>query len=184
MALWPTTNPDADKPERVLISKPKTGYWQPRFSPNGRWLSFLVIGSGPNEIVVAPADGSRPERWIRIAADHIVPDKPRWAPDGRTLYFIARGPTSYFNLWAVRFDPERGTPVGEPFALSKFDTPSLAISPDLAASEMDVSARHAVLTMKTVTGSIGCWTTWTGEGPSAFAAALLRRDSRRWACQP
>ena len=33
LALWPTTNPDADKPERVLISKPKTGLWQGRFSP-------------------------------------------------------------------------------------------------------------------------------------------------------
>ena len=28
LAFWPTTNPDADKPERVLISKPKTGFWQ------------------------------------------------------------------------------------------------------------------------------------------------------------
>ncbi|MBK5296731.1 MAG: PD40 domain-containing protein, partial [Vicinamibacteria bacterium] len=26
LALWPTTNPDADKPERVLISKPKTSF--------------------------------------------------------------------------------------------------------------------------------------------------------------
>ena len=35
-----------------------------------------------------------------------------------------------------------------------FDSPTLAISPDLARSEMDVSARHAVLTMKAVSGSI------------------------------
>ena len=79
------------------------------------------------------------------------PDKPRWAPDGRTLYFISRRPTWSFNLWAVRFDPERGTPVDEPFALTQFDSPSLVISPDMARSEMDVSSRHAVLTMKTVT---------------------------------
>ena len=43
LALWPTTNPDADKPDRVLISKPKTGFWQAQFSPNGRWLSFVAI---------------------------------------------------------------------------------------------------------------------------------------------
>ena len=60
------------------------------------------------------------------------PDKPRWAPDGRTLYFISRRPTSYFNLWAVRFDPERGTPIDEPYALTQFDSPSLVISPDIA----------------------------------------------------
>jgi hypothetical protein len=58
------------------------------------------------------------------------------------------------NLWAVRFDPERGTPVGQPYPLTQFDSPSMVISPDLSRSEMDVSARHAVLTMKTVSGSI------------------------------
>ncbi len=80
--------------------------------------------------------------------------RPRWAPDGRTLYFISQRPAWYFNLWAVRFDPERGTPIDEPYALTHFDSPSLVISPDIARSEMDVSSRHAVLTMKTVRGSI------------------------------
>ena len=28
LALWPTGNPEADKPDRVLTSKPKTGLWQ------------------------------------------------------------------------------------------------------------------------------------------------------------
>ena len=54
----------------------------------------------------------------------------------------------------VRFDPERGTAIGEPFALTTFETPNLVISPDLTRSEMDVSSRHAVLTMKTTAGSI------------------------------
>jgi len=157
LVVWPMTNPDADKPERVLISKAKTGLWRGKFSPNGQWLSFVVLRNdspGPPEIVVASADGSRPERWTRIAAEHTLPERPRWAPDGRTLYFISQRPTSYFNLWAVRFDPERGTPIDEPYALTQFDSPSLVISPDMPRSEMDVSSRHAVLTMKTVSGSI------------------------------
>ena len=45
-------------------------------------------------------------------------------------------------------------PVGEPFALTDFDSPTPGISPDLTRSEMDVSSRHAVLTMKTTAGSI------------------------------
>jgi hypothetical protein len=90
-------------------------------------------------------------------------DKPKWAPDGRALYFISQRPTSYFDLWAVRFDPDRGTPVGQPFALSQFDTPSRVISQDIARAEMDVSSRHAVLTIKTVSGSIWMLTTWTAE---------------------
>jgi Tol biopolymer transport system component len=157
LALWPTTNPDADKPDRVLMSKLNASFWQGMFSPNGRWVSFVAINNdhpAPVEIGVASADASRSQQWTRIAADHTAPDKPRWAPDGLTLYFISRRPASYLNLWAVRFDPERGTPVGEPYVLTQFDSPSMVISPDLSRSEMDVSARHAVLTMKTVSGSI------------------------------
>ena len=157
LAVWPMANPEADKPDRVLISKPDTGFWQAHVSPNGRWLSFVAIRSdrpGTLELGVAAADGSHPERWRRIAADHVWPDKPRWAHDGRTLYFISRRPTSYFNLWAVRFDPERGTPIDSPFALTHFDSQSLVISPEMTQSDMDVSSGHIVLTMKTVTGSI------------------------------
>ncbi len=157
LALWPTTNPQATKPDRVVLSKPRTGFWQGRFSPNNRWLSFVTMGTdrpAPLEIGVTSAEGSQRGDWTRIAPGHLFADKPRWAPDGRTLYFLSRQATSYLNLWGIRFDPERGTPIGEPFALTTFGTPSLVISPDLTRSEMDVSARNAVLTMKTTAGSI------------------------------
>ena len=37
--------------------------------------------------MVAAAGGAcAPADWTRIAADHVSTDKPRWAPDGRTLY--------------------------------------------------------------------------------------------------
>jgi hypothetical protein len=111
------------------------------------------------EMFLAPAGGAPPERWTRLAADHDWPDKPRWAPDGRTLYFISRRPAAYFNVWAQRFDPDRGVPVGQPFALTSFDSPGLYISPYLERAEMDVSARHLMLTMRSVTGSI-----WMLEG--------------------
>ena len=157
LVLWPTTNANADKPDTILVSKPATSFWQARFSPNNRWLSFISFRTDrPNrpEIVVAPADGSHPERWTRIAADHSWPDKPRWARDGRTLYFISRRPTSHFNLWAVRFNPDRGIPAGEPYPLTRFDNSSLVVLPEISSTEIDVSSRHAVLPMKTVRGSI------------------------------
>jgi Tol biopolymer transport system component len=150
---------EPDAPERTLISIPKAGIWQARWSPNGRWVSFVMMRTGhPGtlELIVAPAEHSSPDRPVRIAADHIWPDKPRWAPDGRTLYFVSRRSGPYFNLWAVSFDPDRGIPVGEPFTLSAFDSPSLHISPDVSRAEMDVSSRQVVLTMKAVSGSV--WT--------------------------
>jgi eukaryotic-like serine/threonine-protein kinase len=157
LALWPTTRSDASEPARVIASHPDGSLWQPMYSPNERWLSFIVQkADAPDtvEMYVAPAEGGPPDRWTRLASDHTWPDKPRWAPDGRTLYFISRRPAGYFNVWALGFDPERGVPVGEPFAVSSFDSPGLYISPYLERAEMDVSARHIVLTMRTVSGSV------------------------------
>lgn len=157
LALWPTTNSQADRPERILFGRSGSDLWQATLAPNARWVSFVAHAPDrPSglELIVAPAGGSPPERWTRVAADHIWPDKPRWAPDGRTLYFISRRPSSYFNLWGVRFDPGRGKPSGQPFALSAFDSPSMFISPQLVTAEMGISSRHAVLTIKNVSGSI------------------------------
>jgi hypothetical protein len=129
--------------------------WQGSFSPNRRWLSFVLQRAdrpGENELVVAPA--SDPSRWTRVAADHRWPDKPRWAPEGRTLYFMSRSPRSYFNLWGVRFDPQRGVPIAEPFALSDFTSPRFMISPHIDRTEMSVSSREAILTMESVSGNI------------------------------
>ena len=70
------------------------------------------------------------------------------------MYFISRRPDPHFHLWAVGFDPDRGVPVGDPFQLSAFDSPSLHISEDISRAEMDVSATHVVLTIKTVSGSV------------------------------
>jgi hypothetical protein len=66
---------------------------------------------------------------------------------------LSRRPTSHWNLWGVRFDPERGTPIDQPFALTQFGSSGLAVSSDTFGTEMDVSS-HAVLPMKTVSGSI------------------------------
>ena len=100
------------------------------------------------------AGGAPPADWTRIAADHLFPDKPRWAPDGRTLYFLSRSPGAFFNLWGIRFDPEGGQPVGAPFTITRFDSPGQMISPDVGETETGISARHAMLTMATVTGNI------------------------------
>jgi Tol biopolymer transport system component/DNA-binding winged helix-turn-helix (wHTH) protein len=157
LALWPTANPPADKPEQVLVIRPGGYLSDARLSPNGRWVSFVVFRDdrpGTAEIVVAPGDRLSPDGWTRIAADHLWPDKPRWSRDGRTLYFISRRPTSFFNLWSVRFDPKLGRPVGNPVALTAFDSPSMFISPEVHMAGMDVSSEHVVLTMQHVSGSI------------------------------
>ena len=74
--------------------------------------------------------------------------------DGRTLYFISTRPTSLFNLWGVRFDPEAGKTVGQPFVLSHFDSPGRMISPHTDRTELGIASRRAVIALRSVSGSI------------------------------
>lgn len=159
IVLWPGSNPKAVRPERTLMSSPDDAQlWAQGqgLSPNGRWILFTVLRFHPTSIepMVAPAGGAPQAAWVRIAPDHDSPDKPRWSADGKTIFFVSKRSASHLNLWATRFDPERGQPVGEPFALTQFDSPTMVISPYIDSSELSISARHAALTMLTVTGSI------------------------------
>jgi eukaryotic-like serine/threonine-protein kinase len=154
LMLWPSSQ--SAKPARILLADPPASLWQGRFSPNGRWVSFglqrpRAVGL---ELVVAPAGGAPSAEWTRIAADHVFPDKPRWAPDGRTLYFLSRHSGAFFNLWGVRIDAARGRPIGVPFMITHFDSPGQMISPDIAEIETGISARRAMLTMASITGNI------------------------------
>jgi Tol biopolymer transport system component len=155
LALWPSSDV-SPKPQRILMAEAAGSLWQGRFSPDGRWLSFVVQRNRAEglEIMVAPAAGAPATNWARIAPDHIWADKPRWAPDSRTLYFLSQQNTSFFNLWGVRIDRARGRPSGEPFMITHFDSRAMMIDPDMAYSDIGISANRAVLTMAKVTGSI------------------------------
>jgi Tol biopolymer transport system component len=160
VSLWPTSQPRAERPERTLLSSPAGAQiWCSTFSPDARWIVFTLARRGENsaepslQLMVA-RPGTPPEEWVRLALDHRWPDKPRWGSDVKTIFFISKGPTSHFNLWAAPFDPNRGQPIGEPFALTHFDSSKMAISPYIDDSYVGISPRHAVLQMLTVTGSI------------------------------
>jgi serine/threonine protein kinase len=86
-----------------------------RVSPNGRWLlvratpdfrkwSSIYVGDLSGRPFVPLTDAS--------AFDH----RPLWSADGTTVYFVSnRGGPGPGNVWAVRFDPERGRAVGAPY---------------------------------------------------------------------
>jgi Tol biopolymer transport system component/DNA-binding winged helix-turn-helix (wHTH) protein len=154
---WPIAMTPATAPSRVLLDAKGMQFWQGRYSPNGRWLAFVILkmeGEGPLEMGVAPADGRPASTWTRIAAEHPWPDKPRWSPDGRKLYFLSRAASGSFNLWAVRFDPERGVAVGAPFEIRRFESPLWHVDPFISTCEMGVSKDRLVLPMRSVKGSL------------------------------
>ena len=83
----------------------------------------------------------------------MTPTSRRWAPDGRTLYFLtSRG--GFYNLGGIRFDPDRGVAMGQPFDVTHFVSPSLIVSTSMTSSEIGIAAHRAVLTMVSSTGSI------------------------------
>jgi Tol biopolymer transport system component len=155
IVLWPADR-ITQEPDRVLVGG-RRRVWQAKFSPDGRWISFVAQRANLEpelDIAVVPASGAPEPQWMPVAPNHRWPDKPRWAPDGRTLYFISRGLSSYFNVWGIRMNPDTGTPVSESFQVTHFDSPALMIDPDLFRCEIALARRHLVLSMQSTSGSI------------------------------
>jgi hypothetical protein len=108
-------------------------------SPNPESALYVVSASG------GP--------WKRITDGRHWDDKPRWSADGRTIYFIS-GLGGFFNIWGIRFDPAEGKPVGQPFQISKFDSPRLMILRSIAFVGLSFTQNKLVVTMAEESGSI------------------------------
>lgn len=101
----------------ALLEHAKYRLWNPRFSPDDRWVSFNATEPGRSRIFVAPVrdPGAVPEQeWITIA-DTGWDDKPRWSPDGNTLYLVSER-DGFRCLWAQRLDAQK-RPLGEAIAV-------------------------------------------------------------------
>jgi WD40-like Beta Propeller Repeat len=157
LAIWPIGPTMGTQPERVILESSGVNFWQARYSPDNRWVSFVaqrMRNHGTVEIGIVAAGSNRATTWTRILEDHVWPDKPRWSPDGRTLYFLSRGADGYFNLWGVPIDPARGTQTGKPFQVTHFSSPDWHIDPNMGDAEIGVAGGKLVLPMQTLKGSI------------------------------
>lgn len=159
---WPVERSPVTPPVRVLLQANDRSFWQGRYSPTGRWVSFVAVSLDESglEIGLAPADSRDANTWTRVAADHARPDKPRWSPDGGTLYFLSQPASGFFELWGVRIDQNKAA-AGPSFRVAVFDSPRWHVDPDLKACEMGIGPGRLVLPMRTVAGSI--WLLPTGH---------------------
>ena len=158
LVVWPASGPPATKAQTVLVEDPKLRVWQARYSPDGRWIVFVtdfIDEPGRLDMVAMRAVGTPREDWVRLASSLETADKPRWAPDGKTVYFIARHASySGYNVWGVHFDSTRGIPVREPFRVTSFDSPTYMLDPRPSVAELAVSRERLVLPMMTRASSI------------------------------
>lgn len=131
---------------RVIASDPKRNLFNQRFSPDQHWIAFLahdLTYSSTSTVYVIPAGGGA---WRALTDGAAFDDKPRWGPDGRVLYFVSNR-DGVNNVWARRFDPARGAPVGEPFQVTSFRSPEFLISSQAVQMDIAVTATHLLIPM-------------------------------------
>ncbi|HXI19589.1 MAG TPA: hypothetical protein VNH46_00805, partial [Gemmatimonadales bacterium] len=72
---------------RVSLADSRFDEYMPTLSPDGRWLAYVSVESGQEEVYVRPfphADRARFQISTQGGA------QPLWSPDGRQLYYMSR----------------------------------------------------------------------------------------------
>lgn len=136
--------------ERKIAGEPDYDLWQPHFSPDGRWIVFERVKAGDSALYVIPAEGGQ---WVPIPPRGHWDDKPRWSPDGKTIYYVSET-HGFFNVWGIHFDPRHGLPVGKPFRVTKFESPNLMIPTYIPPVELSIAKDKLVINLAEISGSI------------------------------
>jgi Tol biopolymer transport system component/DNA-binding winged helix-turn-helix (wHTH) protein len=153
-------------PRKIIAAQPNYDLFQENFSPDGRWIVFEGVVGIESSVYVVPASGAGP--WIRVTDGKHWADKPRWSPDGRTIYYISEE-KGYFNVRGRRFNPEHRSAQGEDFAVTSFDSPKMMIGQNIPNVGLSVKEDRLVLTVAQVAGSI--WVLDNVELPRGQAAS-------------
>ncbi len=96
----------------------------PVWTPDGERVTFSSTKSGaPNLFVTTLFQG--PEERLTSSDNLQVPGS--WSPDGRTLAFVERHPTTGRDIWTLSYAGDR---TSRPFLASPFDESAPRFSPD------------------------------------------------------
>jgi Tol biopolymer transport system component len=161
LAVWRvplSAAPHAESQQRMIIADPAYALYQAHQSPDGQWIAFEAIPrtlphqvtlAGPSYLCVTRSSGGP---WLRIIGKGWA-DKPRWSPDGRTIYFLW-GQGSFLDVWGIRFDPQIGRRVGDPFRVTTLDDPALMVPLHMSIIEISVTGKNLALTLGQLSGGI------------------------------
>lgn len=116
-------------------------------SPDGRWVAYHSDESGRNEVYVRPFPEVSHERF-QISS--IGGAEPRWAANGRELFFRTGGGAIPGIVWSVSIEPGAAFVASVPREIVKY--PDLGAAYDIAPDGrflFTVAANHSVATDRT-----------------------------------
>jgi Tol biopolymer transport system component/DNA-binding winged helix-turn-helix (wHTH) protein len=152
--LSATPLPNSETLPRTIAAKDGHYLWQAHFSPDGQWVAFLDQSNHftrfESIVYVTRATGGP---WIRVTDGKFWVDKPRWAPDGKIIYFLSRQ-GGFYDVWGIRFNSAEGKVTGDRFRVTNFASPSLMIPNSMGDVELSITRDKLALSMSQVSGSI------------------------------
>jgi Tol biopolymer transport system component/DNA-binding winged helix-turn-helix (wHTH) protein len=133
-----------------IASSPEYDLWQGHFSPDGRWILFGANRGAESTIFLISAAGGP---WIPVTDGKQWDDKPRWSPDGKTIYFVS-GRNGFYNVYGVRFDPARRKTFGSPFRVTDFRSTAAMIPKGIIGVDLGISQDRLVVNVEQLSGNI------------------------------
>jgi len=99
------------------IRMTESGALTPRFSPDGKWISYLTYQGDPAryKVMVISADGGAPVKTFDVLDQAVLNVGCRWTPEGQALTYIVTN-KSVSNIWAQPLDG------GAPYPLTNFNS--------------------------------------------------------------
>ena len=153
VCLLPVSSaPRAQKQMRIIAADPERNLYQATFSPDQQWITFVATswGKGVSTVYVVGPNGGQ---WTAISEGTFWDDKPRWSPDGKTIYFLSNR-SGFVNVWGRRFDPATGKPAGDAFQVTSIDAPGTRVLSPTFSTELAIAPDRLILPIVESSGSV------------------------------
>jgi Tol biopolymer transport system component/DNA-binding winged helix-turn-helix (wHTH) protein len=103
--IWTVSREGSNLQQITQIGNPKGGHHSPAWSPDGRFLVFLVtFGSARDALVLM----SMADKHVHNLGVALFGNDPQFAPDGRSIYWVGGTQEGNGRLWRVQVDPTTG----------------------------------------------------------------------------